>query len=101
MNKYELKIDNFCVSYSFDTYRNGAKRSHFNSVTIRAEPAIELEDFPEIRLQAARKVAAMTIQDATLRMDMSEDEAKEMIRDISENYRNMEIALASRKVDGK
>jgi len=93
MKDYKLSVETFTVSWSLGGYRGSEKNDSFVSATIRCEPAASLDDLPLLQIRAALKVSASVIQDAVSRQAMSEDEAKDRLVGIKENFTNLEQAM--------
>ncbi len=85
----KIKIKSSAVSYGQEYYRNGEKSSHFVSMTIEAEPGLTVEEFWLAHLEAGLEVAVATIQHAVLRQSITEDEAKQKVQELKENYSGM------------
>ena len=82
----KVKIRSSAVSYGQEYYRNGEKSSHFVSMTIEAEPGLTVDEFRLAHLEAGLEVAIATIQHAALRQSITEEEAKQKIMELKDNY---------------
>ncbi len=90
----DQNVENFTVSYSFDTNGGyGRKSSNFLSVTFRLPSPTSIEDFEITRLEASRKVTLWAIQDAVMRGELSSSDAKERIEVLRINYEGMLNAI--------
>ena len=79
-----MKIIEYVITHSFDTYRNGNKTSQFVSVKFQDE--IEnIEDFPLKQMQAKLVVAKACIWDAMIAGDITVEDANERLTLLKEN----------------
>ena len=90
MKDHKMTIESFTVSYSMDTYSNGNKSSHFVSAAVRCEPGLDPKDFNIAHLEMAMRVTAAVYQDAIARMNMAPDEAQSRLKEIRENFENIQ-----------
>jgi hypothetical protein len=93
IENHRLTVETFTVSWSLGGYRGSEKNDSFVSATIRCEPAADLNDLPLLQIKAALKVSAAVIQDAVARQAMSEDEARDRLKGIKENFISLEQAM--------
>lgn len=94
---YKLTVETFTVSWSLGGYRGSEKNDSFVSATIRCDPPASLQDLPLLQARAALKVSGSVIQDAVARQAMSEDEARDRLREIKENFTALEQAILNRE----
>lgn len=84
-----MKITEFTVTHSFDTYRNGNKTSQF--VSVKFQDTIEnIEDFPLLQLQAKLVVAKACIWDALVSGDITVEDANERLTLVRDNIKALE-----------
>ena len=84
-----VKIREFSVSSSLELFKNGEKSSHFVNVTCEADPGLTPEEFKIAHLKMGLEVAVAAVHHALVRKAMTEEEARERIRDLKENYSDL------------
>jgi hypothetical protein len=92
MKDYKLTVESFTVSWALGTFR-GDKKDSFVSAAVKCDPPADLDDLPLLQARAALKVSASVIQDAVARQAISEDEARDRLKDIKENFAALEQAM--------
>lgn len=92
----KVQVKSIAVSSCIELYKGGEKTSHFVSMTLEAEPGLSIEEFRIAQLEAGLEVAVAAIQNAVLRQALSEDAARERVKELKENYHGM-IARISAK----
>jgi len=97
MSDVKLTIESFTVSYALDVFKGGEKTSHFLSASVKAEPAIPLEEFSEYHLRAGKRVCLGLIQHAVVRQAMTADEGRDRMKEIEENYDGFIQALRKKQ----
>jgi hypothetical protein len=85
----KIKIKSSAISFGQEYYRSGEKTSHFVSATIESEPGLTIDEFRIAQLEIGLEVAVAVIQNAVLRQSITEDEAKQKILELKENYSGM------------
>ena len=85
----KISVKSSAVSYGQEYYRNGEKSSHFVSITFESDPGLTIEQFRVAHLKVGFEVAVATIQHAVLRQSITEEEAKQKIIELKENYTGM------------
>jgi hypothetical protein len=83
--KVDLKVKNFTVSYSFESYKGGLKTSHFVSMTFESSQLLDPSDAVYVQTFANEHVTKSTIYDALVRGNITVDEANEMIQNLKNN----------------
>ena len=63
------------------------------SVNFRLPHPIPIDEVESVRLEASKKVSIWAIQDAMLRGEISQDEAKERFDIIRANFDGMKMAM--------
>lgn len=87
-----MLIDGFTISYSFDA-GIGRKSSNFVSVNFKCPNPLSIEESELMRLEASKKVTIWAIQDALLRGEISQEDAKERFEVLKSNFDGMKSAL--------
>ena len=99
MKDYKLSVETFTVSWTLGGYRGQEKSDSFVSATVRCEPPADLDDLPLLQIKLAKKVSVAVIQDAVARYAITEDEARDRLKDIRENFESFEKVLTKPKVE--
>jgi hypothetical protein len=95
MSKFpKLKVENFTVSYSFDTHLNGKKSNHFVSMGFRFDEPITIEEAQILQVQASQIVTVSTVHDAVTRGAIPVSEAKDIIADIKLRHEGLAEKLS-------
>lgn len=90
-----MKIEGFTISYAFDG-GNSRKSSSFVSVNFKLPEPLGLDEVEVLRTEASKKVTMWAIQDALMRGEISQDDAKERLDVIKHNFDSMKLALEKR-----
>jgi len=90
-----MLIDGFTISYSFDSGM-GKRSSNFVSVNFKCPNPVSMEEVEGMRLEASKKVTIWAIQDALLRGEISQEDAKERFEVLRQNFDGMKSALDKR-----
>ena len=93
-----MEIDSFTISYSFDPGNIGRKSSNFVSVNFKLPHPTSINDVEPLRLEASKKVTMWAIQDALMRGEISQDDAKERLEIVKMNFEGMQSALEKRNI---
>lgn len=93
MKDYKLTVESFAVSWALGLYKGQEKSDSFISATVRSDPPVDLDDLPLVQIRAAMKVSAAVIQDAVARQALTEDEARDRLKEIKENFDGLEAAM--------
>jgi hypothetical protein len=94
-----MNVTNFTISYAFDSNTSGfRKSSNFVSVTFSLPNPVDPAQFELTRLEASRKVTVWAIQDAVMRGEMSQSDAKERMEILKHNFDGMSESI-SKKVN--
>jgi hypothetical protein len=91
-----MVIDGFTISYSFDAGNPGRRASNMVSVNFKLPSPMPIEEIETVRLEASKKVTMWAIQDAMLRGEISQDDAKERLEVLRLNFDGMKSALEKR-----
>jgi len=97
MKDCKLTIETFTVSWALGGYRGQGKSDSLVSVTVRCNPAADLDDLPLLQAKVALKVSASVIQDAVARQAISEDEARDRLTEIKENFTSLIQVIEDRE----
>lgn len=95
-----MKIDGFTISYAFDTNSRNLKSSNFISVNFKLPEPTEVDDVELLRIEASKKVTIWAIQDALMRGELTQSEAKERLEIVKSNFDGFKSALQLRKSEG-
>jgi len=93
MEDHKLTIETFTVSWVLGGYKGQEKSDSFVSATVRCEPSVSLEDFQLLQIKVAMKVSVAVIHDALARQAISEDEARDRLKEIKENFGSLSQAM--------
>ena len=93
MEDNKLTVETFTVSWVLGGYKGQEKSDSFVSATVRCEPAASLEEFQLLQIKVAMKVSAAVIQDALARQAINEDEARDRLKEIKENFSSLSKAM--------
>jgi len=93
-----LQVENFTVSYSFDTVLNGKKSNHFVSMGFRTSEAVTPEEAQVLQIQASQIVTVSTIHDAVVRGMLPIQEASDLIADVKLRHKGL-VEKLSEKFD--
>ena len=92
-----MLVDSFTVSYSFEAGGFGKKSSNFVSVNFKLPEPTLIEDVEIVRLEASKKVTMWAIQDALMRGEISQEDAKSRLDVVKSNFEIMQTAILKRK----
>jgi hypothetical protein len=87
-----IKVDSFTVSYSLDC-NLGKRSSNFLSMNFKLPEAVPIDQIDAIRAEASRKVTRWVIQDAVMRGEMTQEEARERMETLGHNFAVLQDAL--------
>ena len=84
----DLKVDGFTISYSFEG-NSGKKSSNFVSVNFKLPIPVNVNELDSVRLEASKKVTLWAVQDAVLRGEISQEEARSRVEILRHNFDGM------------
>ncbi len=74
-----MRVSQITVSHSFDTYRGGAKKSHFSSMNFSVPEGATLEEVAVLHLYGSKVVTESCIRSALAQGAITVNEANELI----------------------
>lgn len=90
----ELLVDNFTVSYAFDTHLNGKKANHFVSVGFKTPEPVSIGEARVLQVKASQMVTIATIHDAVARGMIPIEEARDLIADMKLRHEGLAETLS-------
>lgn len=91
----EPKVTEYTVSYTFDTHKDGGKRSHFMSMKFQTPCPVTEKQAEALAFVSSVTVTRAVIYQALARGTISVDEANELITDMKRNHEH----IYSKKLD--
>jgi len=84
-----VKVTDYTVSHTFDTYKNGAKSSHFVSMRFSVERPVTPEEAEALAFRSSMVVTRATYYQALARGAITVEEANELIAGSRESHEHI------------
>lgn len=83
------RVTEYTVSYTFDTYREGSKRSHFVSMRFATERPVTEKEAEALAFHSSVTVTRAVYYQALARGTISVEEANQLLADMKKNHEHI------------